>query len=249
MMLACPPFSLVTANDDFVLIDKAPSIDMHQRGEQPGIVTQVREALGFDELYPVHRLDSMTSGLLLLARHRAANQALSGLFRERRVEKYYVALSDRKPSRKQGRVVGDLLKSRDGSWKLAKTMENPSVTRFLSQGTGLGLRLFLLRPFTGKTHQLRVVMRSLGAPILGDPRYYSGTSPYLAGEGTLSGADRGYLHAFGLVFPWQGEVLHWVVPPTQGRLFNEPAVRTSLEAWSQPWSQGWPEGSLLVPKP
>lgn len=239
------PFSLITTNDDFLLIDKAPGVGMHQQGDRKGIVTLVRETLGLDELYPVHRLDEMTSGLLLLARHRAANQALSALFRERQVEKYYVALSDRKPSRKQGKVVGDLLKSRDGSWKLAKTAENPSVTRFFSQGTGVGLRLFLLRPFTGRTHQLRVVMRSLGAPILGDPRYYSGSSRYFGAESSTESPDRGYLHAMALVFPWRGECQHWVSLPAAGRLFQEGAVRTALEGWQQPWREAWPEGSLV----
>jgi len=61
-----------------------------------------------------------------------------------------------------------MLKARRGAWKLARSKESPALTEFVSTSLGQGLRLFLLRPYTGKTHQLRVAMKSLGAPIIGD---------------------------------------------------------------------------------
>lgn len=107
----------------------------------------------------------------MLATSREAAGELVSAFRKRQVHKYYVALSDRKPSKKMGSVVGDMEKGRRGAWLLARTHADPAVTRFTSVGVPggrPGLRAFLLKPETGRTHQLRVALKSLGAPVLGD---------------------------------------------------------------------------------
>lgn len=65
-------------------------------------------------------------------------------------------------------------RGRRGSWMLARTSSDPAITRFASTavpGGRPGLRAFLLKPETGRTHQLRVALKSLGAPVLGDARY------------------------------------------------------------------------------
>ena len=80
-------------------------------------------------------------------------------------------------------------------------MENPAQTRFTSQSAGSGRRLFVLQPLTGKTHQLRVAMKSIGSPIIGDTLY--GGTP----------AERLYLHAWRLSFPFRGEVYCVEAPP------------------------------------
>ena len=96
----------------------------------------------------------------------------------KQMHKYYVALSARKPSKKGGRVVGDMDRSRRGQWKLLRTADNPAITAFVSQAVASGdtsdmasLRAFLLKPHTGRTHQIRVALKALGSPILGDPMY------------------------------------------------------------------------------
>lgn len=232
-----PDFSVVDAQTDWLLINKAAGIGMHSEEGMPGIVERVREALGDRDLFPVHRLDRMTSGLLLLGRSREATGVLSRAFAERTVEKYYLALSDRKPLRKQGWVIGDMAQARQGSWKLMRTQDQPAVTRFVSLGMTDGLRVFLLRPYTGKTHQLRVALRSLGAPVLGDPRYYSGAQRVMDAGG--ESARRGYLHAWALCFPWQGSQLCYRVSPKDG-LFAREDVRACVDGWGDPWSLTWP---------
>ena len=93
-------------------------------------------------LYPVHRLDKVTSGLVLLARDTEANRELSMAFAERKVEKAYLAISDQKPLKKQGWVKGDMIKGRRGAWMLTRSQDNPAVTRFVSQPLETGGRLF-----------------------------------------------------------------------------------------------------------
>jgi len=107
-----------------------------------------------------------------------------------------VALSDRKPTKSQGRIAGDMERSRRGSWRLLRSAANPAVTHFRSwglPGCRKGMRLYVLKPETGKTHQLRAAMKANGAPILGDPLYASAEDARLE--------DRCYLHATALRLP------------------------------------------------
>lgn len=208
---------ILLRHDHFYVINKPAGLGMHQEGDSPGLVRRLSEELG-EPLYPVHRLDKMTTGALLLARTVEANRELSRQFAERRTRKLYLALSDRRPGKKQGLIRGDMEKARGGSWKLCRTQLNPAITRFYSTPLAEGLRAFLLQPHTGKTHQLRVALKSLGSPILGDERY--GGSP----------ADRGYLHAWKLDFEWRGRLLSVTAPPDQGGLFVE--LAEPLTRWA-----------------
>ena len=224
-------YQLVSESAHFVVIDKAAGSSFHSEQGQPGLAEQLKQDLGGAPLYPVHRLDRMTSGLLVFARTLDVAQELNEQFRSRQVEKFYLALSSRKPAKKQGLVCGDMVKGRRGSWRLLNSRENPASTRFFSQSVEPGLRLFLLRPVTGKTHQLRVAMKSLGAPIIGDLRYGS------AGQGDT---DRGYLHAFALAFRCNGESQTFICPPVQGELFGRPSVQSAVRHYRDPWALNWP---------
>lgn len=154
--------------------------------------------------FPVHRLDKPTSGLLLVAKTAEANRELSIAFAERTVSKTYLAVSDCKPKKKQGWVKGDMAPARRGQWKLLRSSENPAITQFSSYLLAAPMRGFVLKPKTGKTHQLRVAMKSLGAPILGDSRYGG------------SDADRVFLHAWRIEFSYRGEQHFYQQNPQPG---------------------------------
>lgn len=198
----------------FLVIDKQPGIGMHDEKEEgeavtPGLVNLVKADTVLT-LYSVHRLDKMTSGLVLLARTTEANRELSMAFATREVNKQYLTLSDRKPKKKQGWVKGDMKKGRGGSWLLARTLENPAISWFDSVSVREVLRLYRIKPQTGKIHQIRVALKSIGAPILGDERY-GGTA-----------VERGYLHAWRLSFTLAGETFDFVCPPGVGSEFVTP---------------------------
>ncbi|GGY03281.1 TIGR01621 family pseudouridine synthase [Paludibacterium paludis] len=214
-------FRLIASDPRFHVIDKRQGTSFHRQGDEPGLFETVREALGGEPLWPVHRLDRVTSGLLLIARDERTARELGDAFAGSRVEKYYVALSDRKPSKKQGLVSGDMEKGRGGAWRLTPSRDNPAVTQFFSWSMLPGLRLFVLRPRTGRTHQLRVALKSLGAPILGDPLYHP--ADYPGGE-----PDRAYLHAWQLRFELDGEAFHFRAAPEEGRWFTHESCRTLL---------------------
>ncbi|MBI3144449.1 MAG: TIGR01621 family pseudouridine synthase [Pseudogulbenkiania sp.] len=222
-------FDLIASDPRFYVIAKHPGVSFHRQGDEPGLMEALREQLADDTLWPVHRLDRLTSGLLLVARSAEVAASLAEAFATREVEKYYLALSDRKPQKKQGLVKGDMAKGRGGAWRLLPSSANPAVTQFFSFSLEPGRRLFILRPHSGKTHQLRVALKSLSAPILGDELY--GGTP----------ADRGYLHAYSLAFTLDGERFRFICPPRHGAYFSSEALQAALEdpAW-QPEVLPWP---------
>lgn len=181
-------FSVVIEQPDFLVVNKNAGIDMHDDAGVLGLVSRVSAFLG-KSVYPVHRLDKVTSGLVLLAKNKQATSELSQLFANREVEKTYLAISDRPPKKKQGWVKGDMVKGRNGNWKLLHTTDNPAITYFRSITLSLRRhRLYVVSPHTGRTHQIRVALKSISAPILGDERYGG------------SQAERTYLHAWRLSF-------------------------------------------------
>ena len=202
-------FQILFENQELIAIDKPAGLNFHSEDNVPGVAAQLQQAIPSD-IYPVHRLDKMTSGVLLFAKSQNATQLLGKQFSERLVEKRYLALSTKKPKKKQGKIVGDMIKARNGSWKLSQTNDNPATTHFVSRSLIPGIRFFWITPTTGKTHQIRVALKSLGSPILGDSRY-SGDD-----------ADRGYLHAYQLKFQWQNETINIISPPNSGNYFLQP---------------------------
>ncbi|SHF25200.1 tRNA pseudouridine32 synthase / 23S rRNA pseudouridine746 synthase [Desulfacinum infernum DSM 9756] len=221
------PIPILFQDDHLLVVHKPAGIPFHADSDGPGLLGLLRLRTGLETLYAVHRLDRITSGVLLLARTREAARELGRIFRERGVSKWYLALSDRKPRKKQGTVTGDMARSRRGAWKLLRTRTNPAVTRFTSVSMAPGLRLFCLKPETGRTHQVRVALKALGSPVLGDPLYWSPRpgSPE---------PDRAYLHAYGIAFDLFGTPYRIFSPPTEGRLFTCDAFRNALSVIRDP---------------
>lgn len=220
------------SDDQLIAVHKPYGQSFHSEPEHQGIVQTVRQQLADPNLYPVHRLDKLTSGIMLFARHSEANRALSQLFAERKVEKYYLALSDHKPKKKQGSISGDMAKSRNGSYKLLRTTQQPQParTRFFAAKymSDKARWCFILKPETGKTHQLRVALKSLSSPILGDRRY----------QGSVS--DRGYLHAYKLRFSLGAKEYELCDDIFEGEHFSGLVTQLDILNWRSPERLPWP---------
>ncbi|WP_034730697.1 TIGR01621 family pseudouridine synthase [Bacteriovorax sp. Seq25_V] len=189
---------IIFENHDFLVISKPAELSYHGDGLHEFLRKQTN-----GDIFGVHRLDKVTSGILIFAKNSEMAAVLSKKFESKEMKKIYIAMSDKRPSKKQGLIRGDMEKSRDGSYKLTRTLYNPAITKFETrQAQQDGLRMFILYPQTGRTHQLRVAMKSLGSPILGDKRYGG------------SDSDRTYLHAFELSFELNGEEFSFKVLPT-----------------------------------
>ncbi|MEO2265903.1 TIGR01621 family pseudouridine synthase [Pseudoalteromonas pernae] len=216
---------VIAQQDDFVVVNKPAGLNFHSEDGEAGLVALAAEQLGQD-FYPVHRLDKVTSGLVVLPTRSDVAAQFTEMFTSRAINKFYLALSDAKPKKKQGWVKGDMDKARRGAYKLLKSNDNPAVTRFYSYSLAPKVRGFVLKPYSGKTHQLRVAMKSLSAPILGDS-LYSG-----------SAADRTYLHAYALEFQYKQQRFQFCAGNFQGEMspFFE---QLTHEIGNQPWQLDW----------
>lgn len=130
----CDDIPILFETDRLLVVNKPSGIPHHDDNDQnnPGMVTRLRLSQQ-QRLYGVHRLDRVTSGILLLAKDAEMAAELSKAFREGAVSKYYVGVSGKKPSKKkQGLVQGYMERSRQKSWIL--TRGDPSK----STGSGAG---------------------------------------------------------------------------------------------------------------
>lgn len=220
---------IVFEHQDWLVALKPAGMNFHSEDGEPGFIVQLEKQIQI-KLWPVHRLDKLTSGLLLVAKSKESCRQLSELFAQRLVEKYYLAVCSSNMKKKQGLIKGDMTQARRGAFKLLKTHENPAVTQILSASLMPGYRLCLLKPKTGKTHQLRVALKSLGSPIEGDG-LYGGNS-----------ADRLYLHSYVLGFEFDGEVYRFQKLPEPSSLFEKENLESLLmtQNWIEPWSLKWP---------
>lgn len=227
-------FDILYTHPDFIVINKHPNVSVHKDDGDTMLLQEVAKQTKDKQLFLIHRLDKMTSGILLLGRSSSAARELSNQFAQRSVEKFYLAIGSKKPKKKQGLVIGDMERSRRASWKLTNTQNNPAVTQFFSTASLPGERLFLCKPHTGKTHQIRVALKSVGSGIVGDPIYNGGSE-----------SDRGYLHAFALRFELNRQAYEFVCDPRDnillGEKWNEEITSQGIEAWLKPWELSWPK--------
>ena len=152
----------------------------------------------------VHRLDRDTSGVLVVARRASGASALAEAFRDRRAEKVYWALAAGVPESRMGVVDSPLLKRAgpDGNERVVVDIEagKQAVTEYeVADAADRRVSWLILKPRTGRTHQLRVHCAALGAPILGD-RKYGGEPP----PTDVPGAGLLHLHARSIALPHPG---------------------------------------------
>jgi len=126
------------------------------------------------ELRPgiVHRLDKDTSGLLLVAKNDESQAELSRMLKDREMEKHYLALAEglfREPS---GEISAPIGRSKKDRKKMAADPEGrDALTRWQVLAAGSAATLLDVHILTGRTHQIRVHLRSIGHPVCGDPLY------------------------------------------------------------------------------
>lgn len=216
----CSGLRILADSPRWIVVDKPVGVAMH--GDD-GILDLVRDSTGLGpELRLVHRLDSGTSGCLMMAKDREMARVLCDRLRKRQVRKVYVALSASVPRKKQGTMRGDMIKARRGAWKLNRSCNRGACACTDLRVFGLGngddapKRLVVAKPFTGKTHQVRCAAKAFGAPIFGD-RAYGGAS-----------ADRLYLHAATLSVELDGfaQDIDVVCKPSEGHSFSTDRFET-----------------------
>ena len=209
------PWLVVLHSDDELLIVSKPSglLTVPGKGEDLGDCLERRVQADFPTATIVHRLDRDTSGLLVMARSRAAHRHLGLQFERRHVRKTYVARVWGSVEGETGRVDLPLVADWPNRPKqmVDRARGRPAQTDWEVRergqcADGEAITRLVLFPHTGRSHQLRVHMAEIGHPILGDPLY--------AHPAAFQAAKRLQLHAEHLSF----------YHPSDGRTvtFNDP---------------------------
>ncbi len=183
-----------------LIIDKPAGLAVHA-GPRDGSANlmQMLDQLRFGLPRPpelAHRLDRDTSGCLVLGRHRKALARLGELFAGGQVEKTYWAVVVGRPPGEAGLIETPLKKlERRHGWRMVTDCKGlPSATRWRVLGQDQRLTWIEAKPLTGRTHQIRVHLASIGCPLAGDSIYGRGT-------GDLA-APRLHLHARHISVPF-----------------------------------------------
>jgi tRNA pseudouridine32 synthase/23S rRNA pseudouridine746 synthase len=161
--------------DDQLLIVNKPAglLSVPGRGEDKQDCLSARIQQLFPDALVVHRLDMATSGLMVFARGEAMQRELSRMFREREVTKRYVALVAGVLENEVGEIDLPLIVDWPNRPKSKVDYESgkPSLTRYRLLGVEDDDSRVELEPITGRTHQLRLHLASIGHPIIGDTLY------------------------------------------------------------------------------
>lgn len=254
-------FKIHYEDDDIIVVDKAARLVT-----QPGLGHQfdtlmnglfarhgqLLQNLGKSRDFGLlHRLDRQTSGLVLIALRPNSYDALREAFEKRCVRKYYWALTARAPKRASGLIRRPILEAQ-GEKKLAKISPagKPALTayRLLQQSTRAAL--LECRLVTGRLHQIRVHLQSIGCPILGDNFY--------AAKVVAAAAPRLALHAHRLVFkhPTTGQTIDvqspWpkdLSPLLRRMALDKPSASTSVESVHEVGDDGVSDEEAPISEP
>jgi len=166
--------------------DTAPSVAGWFAARYPGAAAQ----FGVERPGIVHRLDKDTTGVLLLAKTPAAQAALSAAFEARTVEKQYLAVCEGEPRQARAVVDAPIARHPGDRMRMAVVKHGRDArTAYETLATDHDRSLLLVRPETGRTHQIRVHLAAIGAPVAEDRVYGSGTG------------ERQLLHAWRITVP------------------------------------------------
>jgi 23S rRNA pseudouridine955/2504/2580 synthase len=205
--------TIVFEDRDFLVIDKPSGIASHGgSGVTFGAIELLRAARPEQTLELAHRLDRDTSGILVLAKRRAALTGLQGLIRENRTAKHYLALLKGHTHKARFDVNAPLRKSiLQGGERMVRVAEDgkPSLTRFHVIDVYAEASLAEVALFTGRTHQIRVHAQHAGYPLAGDEKYgEKGFNQNMRG----AGLKRLFLHAARFEFELDGKSYAFSAP-------------------------------------
>lgn len=189
-----PDFRVLFEDNHLLALEKPPGLlSQGDRTGDPTVVDMVKRYIkdkyqkpGEVYLGLLHRLDRPTGGVLLTARTSKAAQRMSSQFRSREVEKRYLALVEGAMPESEGELVHYLVhdenKKKSFAFDLPREGGKKAVLRYRTLAVKAGLSLLEVEPLSGRKHQIRVQLATVGCPILGDRKYRSNG----AGEGIVT---------------------------------------------------------------
>jgi 23S rRNA pseudouridine1911/1915/1917 synthase len=177
-----PELDVIHENKDYIVVNKAAGLISEKSPyEAVTVETQVFNHLLKSNRKPyigiIHRLDRVTSGVLILAKKKSILVEFNTLFSSRKVQKTYLAIVKNKPANNKGNLVNFLIKNnKEKKAGIVQSKSKDSLNCMLSyQVIGKNNFGYLLeiKPKTGRFHQIRAQLANIGLPIIGDEKYGS----------------------------------------------------------------------------
>jgi len=240
--------SLLHVDDDLIVLDKPAELTVHPgAGRRTGTLahrllarfSEIRGLGGPGRPGIVHRLDKDTTGVMVVARTERAYRALSGAFARRQVNKRYLAICYGMPDPPQGTIDAPIGRHPQRRKEMAvRRGARRAVTGYRVLASAAGLSLLELDLQTGRTHQIRVHLKHVRHPLVGDPVYGEARWKELSKtvQKTLRSFPRPALHAWRLAFEH----------PTEGHrvAFEAPVPADLLELWEGVAGSSWPYSNV-----
>ena len=225
------PISILFEDNHLLVLDKAPHMVVHPAHGHPAgtlvnaLLFHCKDLSGIGGISRpgiVHRLDKGTSGVMVVAKDDLAHLSLAKQFREHTISRAYLAAVRGAMEGNEGTIDKPLGRHVSDRKRITVRVDGrAAVTEFSVTAFRGGASLLELRPHTGRTHQLRVHLSSVGHPILGDSTYGGGVRSMhprdLQFRTILQSLTRPALHAFrlGFVHPADGEEMIFESPPPE----------------------------------
>jgi len=219
--------NVIFENDDFIIINKPSGIQVHPDFNEKintivnGLIVAYPEIakLKDDHVYSfqmrpgiVHRLDKETSGVLIIAKNKKSFLEFKKMFQDKTITKKYLAISYGIPEENEGLIDKPLARTTNYrkqtiAGKRTKTKIREALTHYkVIKNLGENFSLIEVSPKTGRTHQIRVHLCSIGHPIVGDNLYRKKSFE------KFEGAPRHMLHASEIEFELFGKKYHFTAP-------------------------------------
>lgn len=190
------PEVLYEDNHLIIVNKEVEELSVPGRGPEKQQCLMTRVAPFYREVFNVHRLDQPTSGLVIIALEKEMQRELSILFQKKQIKKEYIAIVEGAISKEEGII--DLAIRGDMDNRPVQIVDpvlgKEAVTRWSVLERGQNYTRLLLKPETGRTHQLRVHLKSIGHPIMGDRLYNNNCSDDVYGELKLHAALLDFIH-------------------------------------------------------
>jgi RluA family pseudouridine synthase len=162
-------FDIIFSDDYIIVVNKIAKILVQPspKGEKNTLTSLLQQNMG-EKVFPCHRLDRETTGLIIYAKRRDIQERIMEQFKKREVKKKYLAFIEGRMKKKKGMLIDRIL-DREGKIYKEKPKEAKTFYRVLRVFENWSV--VELEPVTGRTNQLRIQLANIGNPILGESKY------------------------------------------------------------------------------
>tara|TARA_B100000959_G_scaffold237885_1_gene257517 strand:- start:29 stop:949 length:921 start_codon:yes stop_codon:yes gene_type:complete len=182
---------IVEDNENFCVINKPYGLPVQGGSKiKKNLIDLFRENKIFESSKPfiVHRIDKETSGILIIAKNRKYAQLFTSLFRIRKIHKSYLSICHGEMEKAKGRFSGDLIR-----YEKNRKISEGAITNYKILDKNTNSTFLILNPITGRKHQIRKQLFSIGFPVIGDSKY---NFP----ENKINKNNKLMLHAYSIKF-------------------------------------------------